>query len=112
MAAITSENFFECTTAVFSPCARPDREPDYTSGSGSAYWYTADGVVRSADHWGGCIASCNWYLEGFSNMRTAMYCDTTPDWEPLCGFCAWDAFQADPWGKVARSMAEAARNAD
>lgn len=102
----TAENFFDMTTATFAACEKPAREADYVSASGSAYWYTADGVVRCADHWGGNVATCNWFIEG---ERPSMYCDRFES--ELCGFCAWDAFTRDPWGIAAREICEAARHA-
>jgi len=60
---ITFGNFFNETKATFTRCSRPAREPDYQSASGSRYWYEHDAVVRESDHWGGGIASCDWYIE-------------------------------------------------
>ena len=62
MATINESNFFEATAAVFGICGKPEREPDYISGSGSAYWYENGGVIRCSDHWGYGVASCNWWL--------------------------------------------------
>lgn len=100
----TPANFFEATTAMFTACAKPERPADYVSASGSAYWYTEAGVVRCADHWGGNVASCNWFLEG---ERPSMYCERYD--EERAGFCAWDAFTSDPWAIAAREICEAAR---
>ena len=62
MTNFTENNFFEMTAALFSICDEPTREPDYVSGSGSAYWYENDGVIRKSDHWGHNVASCKWWL--------------------------------------------------
>ena len=57
--------FFTQTMAEFKEVLKkPDREPDYTSSSGSKYWYSKDGVIRGADHWGDGVASCSWALKG------------------------------------------------
>lgn len=62
MQGINQHNYYMGTTANWTPTSRPNRKPDYTSRSNSDYWYTRDGVIRYSDHWGGEIASCNWYL--------------------------------------------------
>lgn len=80
---IDSKSYFKSTKANFTSCDRPDREPDYVSASGSAYWYGDEGVVRSSDHWGKGIASCDWHLDG----------ESVSSWDPVCGFCAWSAFE-------------------
>lgn len=95
-------NFFRATKATFKGCKEPKREPDYVSNSGSEYWYTPKGVIRSSNHWSairpfafksildgrwyngyrkqcGKIASCHWVLKS-----------NTTDW---CGFCPWDKFR-------------------
>lgn len=59
-----SENFFYATDADFQSCEKPNRKADYTSNSGSQYWYTEDGVIRGSNHWGMGIATCNWTLDG------------------------------------------------
>ena len=53
----TFDNFYKDTKAVFEGTERPKGEPDYTSYSGSEYWYGEDNggkyVVRGSDHWSG-----------------------------------------------------------
>ena len=53
----TFDNFYKDTKAVFEGTERPERKPDYTSYSGSEYWYGEDKggkyVVRGSDHWSG-----------------------------------------------------------
>lgn len=71
-------NFFVNTIAEYKEIEnRPDREPDYISNSGSKYWYTEDGVIRGSDHWGGGIASCDWFLDtqkdNFENYENEKY---------------------------------------
>lgn len=58
------QNFMHSTVANFAPVSEPDRDPDYTSASGSKYWYENGGVIRGSDHWGKDIASCDWTLDG------------------------------------------------
>ena len=58
------ENFMNSTIANFIPVSEPNRPPDYTSASGSTYWYENGGVIRGSDHWGKDIASCDWTLDG------------------------------------------------
>jgi len=84
---ITHENFHIATRLVFKACKTPKHPPDYTSNSGSKYWYGKNKrglyVIRSSDHWckyqgvinsdtkinktvKGCkqIASCKWKIVG------------------------------------------------
>ena len=53
----TFNNFYKDTKAVFEGTERPKGKPDYTSYSGSEYWYGEDKggkyVVRGSDHWSG-----------------------------------------------------------
>ena len=53
----TFDNFYKDTKAVFEGTERPEGKPDYTSYSGSEYWYGEDNggkyVVRGSDHWSG-----------------------------------------------------------
>ena len=53
----TFDNFYKDTKAVFEGTKRPKGKPDYTSYSGSEYWYGEDNggkyVVRGSDHWSG-----------------------------------------------------------
>lgn len=88
------KNFFGGTVADFSRCEIPDRNPDYVSFSGSAYWNKGNKVIRQSDHWGNLISS-RWLLEGKeSKIFTCAYCyyenfrpikniDFSKDWEIL-----------------------------
>lgn len=88
MSTYTKSNYFMGTEAIFVPCATPNRTPDYTSASGSDYWYTEDGVIRKSDHWGYGVASCDWYMAGAEDVSCM-------DWRAdMCGFCAWEGFSA------------------
>lgn len=85
-------NFFVSTKADFAKCDKPAREPDYVSGSGSAYWYTEDGVIRMSDHWGAGVASCDWYLDGEA-YGYGMHLNGTREHDTICAFCAWEGFE-------------------
>ena len=74
------ENFFHSSEAVWVSCKHPTRLADYTSKSGSQYWYMPDGVIRFANHWD-CVASCTWQLdEGRDPNKIA------------AAFCRWADF--------------------
>ena len=97
------DDFFDATAAVFRPAKRPDREPDYVSGSGSRYWYQDGGVYRESDHWGAGVASCNWAMEGrneFTSVTGGKYgfaaqhslTDDSVNNGPGVGFCRFEDF--------------------
>ena len=65
----SSLNFFDYTIVKFTETEKPDREPDFVSGSGSCYWYSPEGVVRGSNHWGNGVANCDWALK-LKNGRT------------------------------------------
>lgn len=48
-------NYYRGTFATFRECKVPKRKPDFTSESGSMYWYGKDKrgyfVIRASDHW-------------------------------------------------------------
>lgn len=77
----TSENFFLETFANFTKTKVPKTQPDFTSNSGSMYWYTDEGVIRASDHWKSYIRSCDWYLDGKVVNKFA------------AGFCKWEDFR-------------------
>lgn len=90
---ISFENFHQNTKADFRIRATPDREPDFVSGSGSAYWDVGEGVVRCSDHWvgvNGCErqASCVWRIIGDGDL-----------WGWNTGYCAYEAFRIKTWGE-------------
>lgn len=100
-----SENFFVDTAANFKRAAVPAREPDYVSGSGSAYWYSAEGVIRVSDHWGAGVASCNWSLEdrnefvnvwgGKYNFQAGHSLSEDSLSGDAAGFCEWKNFASN-----------------
>ena len=65
---VNFRNFWIRTRANFTTCDPPDREPDFVSRSGSAYWDEGDGITRTSDHWTGQhgvrrIVDCYWQLD-------------------------------------------------
>lgn len=78
-----SDVFYHGTVGFFEKSATPDREPDYVSDSGSAYWYEPEGVYRLSDHWGRGVGSCDWHIGGY--MGDSWLFD---DGE-MCGFSDW-----------------------
>ena len=59
------QNFFKNTYCVFKTIDSQllkDKRPDYTSRSGSQYFYTDEGVYRISSHWGRA-ATCRWRLQ-------------------------------------------------
>lgn len=91
-------NFFYCTLAVFTPCKRPKKEPDYISKNrvgdvSSEYWYSNEGVVRCSDHWGTGVASCDWALKDIAYGTRDGSVDKT---RKRCGFCKWEDFVRYP----------------
>jgi len=87
-------NFFDYTIVMYNETEKPDREPDFTSGSGSRYWYFKDGIIRGSDHWGNGVANCDWALK----LKTGktLYGNTAFDVtcikEPKYGFAKWSDF--------------------
>lgn len=80
-------NFHKSTFCVFNEMpleAVNGIKPNYTSKSGSCYYFTAAGVFRVSNHWGRA-ANCKWRLQGtsYSAGRTKI------------GFAAWTAFHRD-----------------
>lgn len=74
------ENFFHSSTATWNTCCHPKRLADYTSDSGSQYWYMPDGVIRFANHWQD-VASCTWQLDDGRDPNKI-----------AAGFCRWADF--------------------
>lgn len=81
-------NFFMGTEAEWNPVAPPINEPDYISNSGSAYWYSESGVTRESNHWGGGIASTDWYLKG--DEKQSSFLD---DNGKRCGYADYSDFK-------------------
>lgn len=70
---INKDNFFKMPQTIFKRVSDLEDQPDFTSVSGSTYYYKNGGVVRGADHWGE-LSSVKWnidkedsgYIYGFS----------------------------------------------
>jgi hypothetical protein len=74
---------------IFKQADKPEGQPDFVSESGSAYWYTNQGVYRASNHWGN-VASCDWGLDGVCEANTP--CVVLPF--EICGFALWSDFTA------------------
>lgn len=59
----------------------PEGKPDYTSKSGSSYYFTQQGVYRLANHWGRA-ANCRWRLR--SPNKTSQFF--------VVGYANWSDF--------------------
>lgn len=93
--AVNFTNFHDATKAIFTPCDKPGREPDFVSKSGSAYWDLGHGVVRCSDHWNGSIRSCSWFLAvQMPGMPSGCF-----DGEAF-GYCAYGDFK-ERWERLA-----------
>lgn len=66
----------------------PERLPDYTSISGSAYYYTTDGVYRLSNHWGKA-GNSKWRLRPLEKNKDL------PNRRQKIGFANWNAFHED-----------------
>lgn len=60
-------------------------KPNYTSKSGSSYYFTLDGVYRVSNHWGRA-ANCKWRLQALENVSS----DRT-----RAGYANWTEFHPD-----------------
>lgn len=84
MKRFDKDNFFVATKANYIKCKMPKGEADYTSRTGSKYYYSENGVVRVSDHWGYMIASCQWNLNNDYSEK-----------EIKAGFCEWTQFKSN-----------------
>ena len=81
-------NFFKNTYCIFKAVdvsTLKDKKPDFTSRSGSIYYYTEEGVYRISSHWGRA-ATCKWRLQ----TETSIIKNGTK-----AGFAAWTSFCKD-----------------
>ena len=74
-------NFHNNTCGVFTKCKPPFRVSDFTSESGSKYWFANGGVIRLSTHWGK-ISSCLWTLDPERENTK----------KEACGFCSFSDF--------------------
>mgnify|MGYP007069891116 CR=1 FL=1 len=86
--------FFTETMVTFHECEDPGRDPDFTSMSGSRYWYYKDGVIRGSDHWGNGVALCDWALKTKQGKTLYGYDHDCPTHlsAPRFGFAKWEDF--------------------
>ena len=83
------DNFHESTLANWKEQDKKEAKkfidynnPDFSSPSGSDYFYTDKGVYRLSDHWGINIRSCSWLLD-FEERQSKKL---------LLGFCLFSDF--------------------
>lgn len=87
MKIYTKYNFHKYTFCIFNEVCTSEIDllkPNYTSKSGSSYFFTEQGVYRKSDHWGRA-ANCKWRLQSKcieNNGRTKI------------GFAQWTEFHA------------------
>lgn len=84
---MNKNNFYNSTLAFWSESSEPERRPDYTSESGSKYWYTSLGVYRKSDHWGVGVSSCNWLIKDDGYYDLEIYENE------IIAFCKWSDFK-------------------
>lgn len=80
-------NFHKHTFCVFREMPLSEiqnRTPDFTSKSGSVYYFTPTGVYRLSDHWSR-VANCRWRIDGNSQNRS----------RTKLGFALWSNFHHD-----------------
>lgn len=81
-------NFHRHTFCIFKEVPFSELEglkPNYTSQSGSSYYFTQEGVYRVSNHWGRA-ANCKWRLQALTNVSS----DRT-----RTGYADWTAFHPD-----------------
>lgn len=81
-------NFHKHTFCIFQEVDRTvldPLQPQYTSKSGSTYYFTEEGVYRVSNHWGRA-ANCKWRLATISSQRYS---------GKVVGYAAWTSFFPD-----------------
>lgn len=75
------DNFYKSTQANFIETEKPITTPDFISNTGdgetpSEYWFTNNGIIRSADHWG-IVQDCYWLHKGseYVNVLKTGFCN-------------------------------------
>lgn len=82
------KNFFKHTFCSFEEVEETvilNKIPDYTSASGSSYYYVEKGVFRKSTHWGR-LGNCKWRLEPISPSTNIKY---------KVGYADWTSFYPD-----------------
>lgn len=81
-------NFHKHTFCIFKEVqfdALAGLKPNYTSKSGSNYYFTTEGVYRVSNHWGRA-ANCKWRLQALENF---------PSDRTRAGYANWTEFHPD-----------------
>lgn len=81
-------NFHKHTFCVFKEVSLnelQDLKPNYTSKSGSSYYFTTEGVYRVSNHWGRA-ANCKWRLQALEEASSS---------RTRAGYSNWTAFHSD-----------------
>jgi len=93
---VNEYNFYSNTFAMFREVETPLSIPDHLSSCGSEYYHVEGGVIRTSDHWGLAVGSCDWFLEETIPhlVRKGIYRITLP--YSMSGFCAWEDFLRIP----------------
>lgn len=94
------KNFFKNTLATFTGITEEqydatNNDPNFVSDSGSAYWYTDEGVIRYSNHWG-YVASCIWSPDADLSAVISWQQENesiSKEDEGVYGFCSWSGFQ-------------------
>lgn len=83
----SKSNFHKHTFCVFTevPLTPINSKPNYTSKSGSRYYFTSEGVYRISNHWGRA-ANCKWRLLPMNNSSKE---------RTKAGFAYWKDFHPD-----------------
>lgn len=81
-------NFHKHTFCIFKEVNLQELiglKPNYTSKSGSSYYFTEDGVYRVSNHWGRA-ANCKWRLQALEEVSST---------RTRAGFANWTEFHPD-----------------
>lgn len=81
-------NFHRHTFCVFKEIRIEELiglKPNYTSKSGSSYYFKDEGVYRVSNHWGRA-ANCKWRLQALDNV---------PSSRTRAGYANWNEFHPD-----------------
>lgn len=85
MAQYDRRTFHKHTFCIWRETGRDaiaGRQPDFSSRTGSRYYFTDEGVYRWSDHWAR-VANCKWRLEGKTHRGFRL------------GYARWEDFHSD-----------------
>lgn len=86
MKIYTKNNFHKHTFCIFKEVTADQIENlklNYTSSSGSCYYFTEEGVFRKSNHWGRA-ANCKWRLQAIENNKN----------KTKIGYANWNEFHS------------------